>query len=93
MSVLNPAMTVLESFAGLAAQHLGALALLLTHRWCGQWRLLARGIDWMAAKMNTPDAHRSGSDGVAAAIFTRATIAGRDGLTNPAAGTVLRTEW
>lgn len=36
MSVLNPAMTVLESFAGLVHSTWGRWPL-PSHRWCGQW--------------------------------------------------------
>ena len=73
MSVLNPAMTVLESFAGLVHSTLGALAPFFTPVvWAVE--LLAQGIDWMAAKMNTLMPIVLGLT-AAMAIFHKATIA------------------
>ena len=89
MSVLNPAMTVLESFAGLVHSTLGALAPFFTPVvWAVE--LLAQGIDWMAAKMNTLMPIVLGLT-AAMAIFHKATIASAMATKIHAAGTVLHT--
>ena len=89
MSVLNPAMTVLESFAGLVHSTLGALAPFFTPVvWAVE--LLAQGIDWMAAKMNTLMPIVLGL-AAAMAIFHKATIASAMATKIHAAGTVLHT--